>query len=83
MSKNGVILRGIFILKGVFRRTAVMPHSKKTTVQQTNDRNMTERKANASAKSKEVQPNAQADPQLHHICFCPTAPQQSQTDTDI
>jgi len=48
-----------------------MPHSKKTTVQQTNDRNMTERKANASAKSKEVQPNAQANPQLHHICFCP------------
>jgi|GEM_PF-520680 len=41
-----------------------MPHSKKTTVQQTNDRNMTERKANASAKSKEVQPNAQADPHL-------------------
>ncbi len=29
-----------------------MPHSKKTTVQQTNDRNMTERKVNASAKSK-------------------------------
>jgi hypothetical protein len=48
----------------------VMPHSKKTTVQQTNNRNMTERKANASAKSKEVQPNAQANPQLHHICFC-------------
>jgi len=48
-----------------------MPHSKKTTVQQTNDRNMTKGKANASAKSKEVQPNAQADPQLHHICFCP------------
>jgi hypothetical protein len=49
----------------------VMPHSKKPTVQQTNDRNMTERKANASAKSKEVQPTAQANPQLHHICFCP------------
>jgi hypothetical protein len=48
-----------------------MPHSKKTTVQQKNDRNMTERKANASAKSKEVQSNAQADPRLHHICFCP------------
>ena len=48
-----------------------MPHSKKTTVLQTNNRNMTERKANASAKSKEVQPHAQADPQLHHICFCP------------
>jgi hypothetical protein len=38
-----------------------MPHSKKTTVQQTNNRNMTERKANASAKSKEVQPNLQAE----------------------
>lgn len=49
----------------------VMPHSKKTTVQQTNDRNMTKGKANASAKSKEVQPKAQTDPQLHHICFCP------------
>ncbi|MBK8673204.1 MAG: hypothetical protein IPN93_09500 [Bacteroidetes bacterium] len=47
-----------------------MPHSKKTTVQQTNDRNMTERKANASAKSKEVQLYPQADTQLHHICFC-------------
>jgi hypothetical protein len=49
----------------------VMPHSKKTTVQQTNDRNMTERKANASAKSKEVQLNAQANSQLHNIYFCP------------
>ncbi len=51
-----------------------MPHSKKTTVQQTNDRNMTERKANGSAKSKELQPNAQIQrfaahlllPQPHH-----------------
>jgi len=33
--------------------------------------------ANASAKSKEVHPHPQADPQLHHICFCPTAPAQS------
>jgi hypothetical protein len=32
---------------------------------------MKKRKTHASAKSKEVQPNAQADPQLHHICFCP------------
>jgi len=48
-----------------------MPHSKKTTVQQTKDRKMKDRKANTSAKSKEVQPNAQAHPQLHHICFCP------------
>jgi len=48
-----------------------MPHSKKTTVQHTNDRNMTKGKTKASAKSKEVQPNAQAVPQLHHICFYP------------
>ena len=58
----------ILYCKCVNRR--VMPHSKKATVQQTNYRNMTERKANTSAKSKEVQPNAQANPQLHHICFC-------------
>jgi hypothetical protein len=31
-------------------------------------------KANASAKSKEVQPHPQGDTQLHHICFCTTAP---------
>jgi hypothetical protein len=53
------------------KRQIVMPHSKKTTVQQTNDRKMKDRKANTSAKSKEMQPNAQAHPQLHHICFCP------------
>lgn len=41
------------------------------------------RKANASAKSKEVQRHPQADTRLHHICFCPTAPQQSQTDINI
>ena len=29
------------------------------------------RQANASAKSKEVQPHPQANTQLHHICFCP------------
>jgi hypothetical protein len=51
--------------------TNVMPHSKKTIVHQTNDRNMTERKANASPKSKEVQPTAKAVSHLHHICFCP------------
>ena len=61
-------------LHATFHTQTVMPHSKKTTVLQTNDRNMKERKANASAKSKEVKPNAKADPQLHHICFCPTAP---------
>jgi hypothetical protein len=40
-------------------------------MQQTNDRNITEIKANALAKSKEMKHNPQADPQLHHICFCP------------
>ena len=29
------------------------------------------RRANASAKSKEVQRHPQANAQLHHICFCP------------
>lgn len=33
-------------------------------------------KANASTKAKEVQPNAQADTQLHHICFCPDPQRQ-------
>lgn len=33
-----------------------------------NFRHMTERKANASAKTKEVEPNASDDIQLHHIC---------------
>lgn len=31
------------------------------------------KKANASAKSKEVQRHPQADTQLPHICFCPNA----------
>jgi hypothetical protein len=36
-----------------------------------NERRRNERQiANASAKSKEVQPTAQANA-LHHICFCP------------
>jgi len=48
-----------------------MPHSKKTTEQQMNDRKMTIKNANASAKSKEVHPLPQAIMQLHHICFCP------------
>ena len=30
--------------------------------------------ANASAKSKEVQPHPKGDTQLDHICFYPTAP---------
>jgi len=38
----------------------------------TTDKKM-KRKANASAKSKEVQPHPQANTRLHHICFCPTA----------
>ncbi|WP_430613157.1 hypothetical protein [Flavobacterium sp. JP2137] len=37
-----------------------------------NDRNMTERKAYTSAKSKEVQ----ANPQFHHITFASTTPRQ-------
>jgi hypothetical protein len=44
-----------------------MPHSKKTTVQQTNDRNMTKEKANASAKSKELQPTAQSQRLAAHL----------------
>jgi len=48
-----------------------MPHSKKTTVQQTNDRNMTKRIANASTKSRDMQSQLLADKQLHQICFCP------------
>jgi hypothetical protein len=36
------------------------------------------RKANASTKSKEVQPNTPPDTQLHHICFCPNAPANRQ-----
>jgi hypothetical protein len=48
-----------------------MPHSKKKKMQQTKNRNMTERKANTSANLKEVQPNPQSDTQSHHICFCP------------
>ena len=44
-----------------------MPHSKKTTVQQTNDRNMTEREANASAKLKELQADTQANAFAAHL----------------
>lgn len=44
-----------------------MPHSKETTVLKTNDRNMTERQANASAKSKELQPNAQSQRFAAHL----------------
>lgn len=42
----------------------------------TTDKKM--KKPNASEKSKEVQLHPQADPQLHHICFCPTAPKTIQ-----
>jgi hypothetical protein len=44
-----------------------------TTVQHQTDRQKMNRKPNASAKSKEVQRHPQANTQLHHICFCPTA----------
>jgi hypothetical protein len=44
-------------------------HQKEDTTE--NKRTENERQnANASAKSKEVQPTAQANA-LHHICFCP------------
>jgi len=46
---------------------------KKKTVLQIKDKNMMDKKANSSAKSKEVQHHPQADAQLHHICFCPNA----------
>lgn len=55
-----------------------MPHSKTTPMQQTNDRNMTERKANDTEQSKEVKPNAQVEPQLHHICLCPDTQRNNQ-----
>jgi hypothetical protein len=47
----------------------VMPHSKKTTVQQTNDRNMTERKANPSQ-------NQNACPAFTGSHFLPTQRQK-------
>jgi len=40
------------------------------------------RKANASAKSKEVQSHPQADTRLHHICFYPNARKQQTFSTD-
>ena len=54
-------------MKMSFGNILVMPHSKKTTVLKTNDRNMTERQANASAKSKELQPNAQSQRIAAHL----------------
>jgi len=41
------------------------------------------RKANASAKSKEVQRHPQADTRLHHICFCPTVHQNFKPKTNF
>jgi hypothetical protein len=58
----------------------VMPHSKKTTVLKTNDRNMTEKQANASAKSKELQPNAQSQRFAAHLLL-PQPHRQSSTNT--
>lgn len=40
------------------------------TVLKLNRQTKMNRKPNASAKSKEVQPTAQSNT-LHHICFCP------------
>jgi hypothetical protein len=57
-----------------FANLQIVTSNAMTTVQTSNDRQKMKRKANASAKSKEVQPHPQADTQLHHICFCPTAP---------
>jgi hypothetical protein len=45
-----------------------MPHPKKTTVLKRQKMNKVN--ANASAKSKELQPTHKADA-LQHICFCP------------
>ena len=57
-----------------------MPHSKKTTVLKTNDRNMTERQANASAKSKELQSTAQSQRFAAHLLL-PQPHRQSSTNT--
>ncbi|MCB0537309.1 MAG: hypothetical protein KDE33_07240, partial [Bacteroidetes bacterium] len=54
-----------------------------TTVPTLNDSNKMDRQANASAKSKEVQLHPQANSQLHHICFCPTAPKPTTTLKNI
>jgi hypothetical protein len=58
----------------------VLPHSKKTTVQQTNDRNMTVRKVNASAKAKEVQRHLKATASCFKIAFAPTYKTELRTD---
>jgi hypothetical protein len=50
----------------------VSGHAVATVQHQTTMQKMN-RQTNASAKSKEVQAHPQADTQLHHICFCPTA----------
>ena len=46
-----------------------MPNSKKTIVQQTNNRNMTKNKAKASAKSNELHPHAQSQSNAAHLLF--------------
>jgi len=48
----------------------VTGHAKRQQCKQKTTKKMN-RKANPSAKSKEVQRYPQASAQLHHICFCP------------
>ncbi|AMQ56273.1 hypothetical protein AO498_07580 [Algoriphagus sanaruensis] len=53
-----------------FANTNVTGHAKRRQCNNKTKGQMN-RQANASAKSKEVQPHPQGDTQLHHICFCP------------
>ena len=62
------VCRNCIIIAYIYELCLIL---KKTTVQLMNVKNMKKRKANASAKSKEVQPHPLAIMQLHHICFCP------------
>ncbi|MDI9312095.1 MAG: hypothetical protein QM535_17910 [Limnohabitans sp.] len=41
------------------------------------------RKANASTKSKEMQPYPQAYTQLQHICYCPNAAAKRQKSANF
>ena len=43
---------------------------------QNKNRNLKKRKANTPAKSKEVEPNSEANPKLKHIFYCPNPQQQ-------
>ncbi len=71
---NSKIFFTLGIIQVVARRqySSVTSNAMTTVQHQTTVQKMN-RKANASAKSKEVQRHPQADTQLHHICFCPTA----------